>query len=340
MWLAPPQVPSRTCERRLRLAGAGQHPRSGAHAAADQHRLAGLCVFGRQFGMSRPEGACRALAMDEEPPRPSVDDMRFLLAGIVRDVIEQRQRCAPKDLGKRLPRKVGENLAVGKRAVDAGAHRAEIAYSQGRLQRRAGEFPVGQVDAGGGCRDGHLAQVIGADLVAETARATVDAHHHVVRRQAIGARRGGVEDGFDDLDFEIVVAGTERSHLVALALLRLLGNRAGIGACDAAVLLDAREVGRTAEALLDGPARTAFEHRIHSVRIETQAAGAADPDGNARKQEIGQRLLFALDVGALEAGMQRAHAAGNVEPHAVARRRWPVMRTAKRENSRRRVAIS
>jgi hypothetical protein len=52
---------------------AGEDIGAGAHAAADQHRLAGRAQFRRQLGMARAEGARGALAMHEQAAPAPVD---------------------------------------------------------------------------------------------------------------------------------------------------------------------------------------------------------------------------------------------------------------------------
>ena len=43
---------------------------------------------------------------------------------------------------------MAENLAIGERAIDRRAHRAEVTLADFRIDRRAGEFAVGQIDTG------------------------------------------------------------------------------------------------------------------------------------------------------------------------------------------------
>ena len=46
------------------------------------------------------------------------------------------------------PRAMAEDFAVGQSAIDRRAHRAEVALADFRVDRRAGQFPVGKFDAG------------------------------------------------------------------------------------------------------------------------------------------------------------------------------------------------
>src|SRR3569833_2747361 len=56
------------------------------------------------------------------------------------------------------------------------------------MQRRAGKLAVGQGDAVILRSHRHLLEVFGADLMAEAARAAVNAHDDVVERDTEGAR--------------------------------------------------------------------------------------------------------------------------------------------------------
>ena len=65
-------------------------------------------------------------------------------------------------------------------------------------------------------------RILGADLVAEAARAAVDADHDVVQLQTEGLGGVSVIQLGDALHFEVVVAAAERADLVALALLGVI----------------------------------------------------------------------------------------------------------------------
>jgi hypothetical protein len=97
----------------------------------------------------------------------------------------------------------------------------------------------------------------------------VDAHHHFALDQP--ERRGdlGIVDLGDFLHFQVVVAGTQGSHFVALALLGVIGHRLGLRALHLAVFFDALQVLRRAVTLLHRPACTAGQHGVHFVCVET-----------------------------------------------------------------------
>src|SRR4030095_14357515 len=96
----------------LRLRGPREDVGSGAHGATDQDRLPCGTQRLRNVGMTRPERACRALAMHVERTGAVVTAMLFDLARVVRYVVEQRQMRARQDPGKRLAHNAREDLAM------------------------------------------------------------------------------------------------------------------------------------------------------------------------------------------------------------------------------------
>ena len=64
---------------------------------------------------------------------------------------------------------VHHHLPVGEGEVAGTGHRREILAGLGRAERRAGELPVGQLDAVARRHARHPRHVVGADLVAEPA---------------------------------------------------------------------------------------------------------------------------------------------------------------------------
>ena len=152
--------------------------------------------------------------------------------------------------------------------------------------------------------------------------------------QAECVRGRRVEDLRHALHLEVVVARAERAHLVALPVLRRVGHLRGIGAGHRAVLLDARQVVRAAVALLDRPARAARQHRVHPGGVEPQRAGAAEARRDAREQRVGEPDFTASTSVGGQAGVQRAHAAGDVEAHAAGRHDAAVVRHRTRPRRR------
>src|SRR5438067_183633 len=155
--------------------------------------------------------------------------------------------------------------------------------------------------------------------MAETARTAVNGDHHVVRRQVEGLRRGLIENFGDSLNFQVVVARAERAHLPALALLGPIGDAFGSRVPVYAPFLDAGEVALLAPSVLHRPTCAAGEHRVHVGLFERDRAFAADACRNFAVERVGQCALYAPNVGELEPGEYRAHAAGNVEADTARR---------------------
>ena len=168
---------------------------------------------------------------------------------------------------------MGQDLAVGERAVDGGAHGPQVLLADVGVDRRAGQLAVGEPDpvlAGG---DDHLLQIFGADLMAQPARAAVNADDHVARLEAIALRDARIVNFGDVLDFKVVVAAAECAHLVALAFLGMFRDMAGLGVLHLPAFFDAVEIGLAAPAALHGPFRAAGEHGIHLGGVQADGAG-------------------------------------------------------------------
>src|SRR6516225_9590362 len=146
-------------------------------------------------------------------------------------------------------RQMRQNLAVGERAIDTRTHGAEITLANLGMDRRASEFEIGQRNAVRRRREGHFAEELGADLVAEAARPAMDADDDVAARQAEHRGDCMVGNRRHLLYFEIVVARAQRAHLLTLAVPRAMRHRLGLGAQNTATLLDPVEILDTAVAL-------------------------------------------------------------------------------------------
>ena len=106
--------------------------------------------------------------MDVEVLVDAVDAMPFDFAGVVRDVVEQPEIRIRQERRECGTREMREDLPVGERAIDRRAHRAEIALPERRLDRRACKLAIRNRNAGRFRGDCHLAQKIGADLMAKS----------------------------------------------------------------------------------------------------------------------------------------------------------------------------
>ena len=101
----------------------------------------------------------------------------------------------------------------------------------------------------------HGLEIVGANLVAQTARAAVDTHDHLTGAKLVGGRDVGRED-FDHLLYlQVVVARAQGAKLIALPFLRLRRNCIRIRPCHHTILLDGFQVSRAPKAALHRPAR-------------------------------------------------------------------------------------
>src|SRR5271168_4151477 len=155
-----------------------------------------------------------------------------------------------------------------------------------------------------GCGQGHLAQELCADLVAKATRPAMDTDDNVPARETKRCGCAIVGDRRHLLHFEVVVARTERAHLLALALSRAMRYRLRSGSRDAAMLLDPVEVLGAAVALPDRPTRAAFEHAIHLDLVEHDLSRAAHTGGDRAEEAVRQCLFAGLQVLPLETRQQ------------------------------------
>ena len=190
--------------------------------------------------------------------------MFFPLGHVVGDVVDHAHLggLAEKTL-EGAAGEVGDALAVGPGEVGGGGHGAQVVAALGGVDRDAGQLPVGQLDVVAAHGLAHLLEVVGADLVAEAARAGVDEHDDLPFNQAHSFSRFGMEDALDVLDFQEVVAGAERGQLRGAALLGALRAGVGTSAGHDAFLFGKDEVfAATGAALLHHPTRAAREHGV------------------------------------------------------------------------------
>src|SRR5207237_9690108 len=148
----------------------------------------------------------------------------------------------------------------------------------------ASELAVGDRHSRCVCRNGHLAQKFGTDLMTETARAAMHADDNASFAQPEPGRRRMIVSSDDLLDLEIVVARTQRTHRVALPALRGFGNRGVIGADHSPALLDTRETFALAIALLVAPACAPAKHRVHLLPRALQPARGPHPPRDAAER--------------------------------------------------------
>jgi hypothetical protein len=153
----------------------------------------------------------------------------------------------------------------------------------------------------------HNVQVVLAGLVSEPARACVN-HDGDLPNLGDAHRFGSfrVVDFVHHLDFEEVVAATERAELVFAALDGFLGNHIGIGHIEPAVRFGMRKVVFPAVAVFDHPVR-AFEHDLAQVGAagldETLTAEACGHIAEDLVEQLFQARAYLLfsEVGAQQA---------------------------------------
>ena len=212
--------------------------------------------------------------------RHPVDSVGFHLAGIVGNVEQKVQTCPGQNIREGLSYQMADDLAIGEGAIDAGPHGAEIAFAERRQNWGAGQLAIRQVDADFRVLDHHFAQEFGADLVAQPARSAMDGDDDIALRETEGPPCFFVEQPGHFLDFEVMIAGTQRPHLLALAKFCALRNAIGASAFHSAMFLDPVQVVFPSVSLVDGPDRTALQHRVHFLLRQPDSPRASQPRGH------------------------------------------------------------
>ena len=137
---------------------------------------------------------------------------------------------------------MGKDLPVCQGTIDPRPHRAQISLAHLGIDRGTGQFPIRQTNAVLAGSDRHGLEKLGADLVTESARAAMDADHHIALLQAIGIRNCGIIHRRHILHFQIMVSRTERTHFISLALLGMVRDLAGIRAGHTTIFFDALQI--------------------------------------------------------------------------------------------------
>ena len=211
------------------------------------------------------------------------------------------------------------HLPVGEGEVAGARHRREVLAGLGRAERRAGELPVGQLDPGARRHARHPAHVVGADLVAEPARAGVDHHHDLAGADAEGARGLLVDDLVHDLDLEEVVARAETADLGAPALQGAAAHGRRVRAGHHAALLRVREVVLGGVPPLGEESGSLFGEPLQLALLEPQRAVRPGALRHAPHQLVHQRLEPRPHVFDAEPRAHQPHAAVDVEADAARR---------------------
>ena len=104
------------------------------------------------------------------------------------------------------------------------------------------------------------------------------------------SERGGclrIEYLIDNFDFQEVVSGAQRSHLLPAALERAIAHTIRIRAVEAAAFLRRVEVRLRAVAVLDSPARPVFQDILHFALLEFQLTGRAHARRDVAEKAMG-----------------------------------------------------
>ena len=264
------------------------------------------------------EGARGALAVDEHVAAAVALD----LGDVVGDVVDLARRGAPRPGRARARTRRGRRAAIACRFAQAKLAAAAIAA---RYSRPSGDEAARRRAAGRAarCRSGpatrvHPAHVVGADLVAEPARAGVDEHGHLAHGEAEGLRRGRVEDLVDALHLEEVVARRRacrpgRGRAGGRAPTRPRGRRR------AAVppTRSGRDVlGSRRARSARGPSRSTASS---SLRSEVERAAAARAGRDPPRELVHERLPPQPQLGLRERQREQADAAVDVVADAAGR---------------------
>ncbi len=145
------------------------------------------------------------------------------------------------------------------------------------------------------------------------------ADEHVVFLDAVAVRDVFIEDLRHALHFQIVIARTQRPHLVLLALAGMLRNLGGISAGHSTPLLHALQVGLVAIALRHRPLRAPGEHLVHLAGVQVDMARAPEAGGDGMIQGRRQGFPPSLEIMGLESRIQGSHPTGDVETHSARR---------------------
>src|SRR5579863_753530 len=118
------------------------------------------------------------------------------------------------------------------------------------------------------------------------------------------------------LHLQIMVSGTERSHLIALALLGLFGDLVRLCPLHAAFLFSPFEVSQHTVAAFHSPPGPSHEHLIHFRRSQAELTPASHAGGDPMKERVSQTLLQRPDLRNGQTRAQGPNAAGDIKSDA------------------------
>src|SRR3990167_8015266 len=126
--------------------------------------------------MIRAETAGRAFAVNDEFFHYAPDDVLFNFRDIVGNIVENGYLSAAfsQDFAPDLSDFIGDDLAIRPGKIGSRSHSGKIALSPRRLEWRASQLPVRQINAIVLELTQHHPNVVSGDLVPQSARAAVD----------------------------------------------------------------------------------------------------------------------------------------------------------------------
>src|SRR3989338_996634 len=157
-----------------------------SHVSRDKDRLAQLPVGLWQLRVAGRKGARGALAVDAQPPLLAVHDVLFYLGDVVADIVDEREaqlrRTDIQGPQKALFSQAHDHLPVGPGIVRGRSHGGEVILSFGRIDRRAGQLAVRELNPVLGHRLAHDLEKILAGLIAQAARPRMDQNNDLLRK--------------------------------------------------------------------------------------------------------------------------------------------------------------
>ncbi|OPZ95647.1 MAG: hypothetical protein BWY71_02169 [Planctomycetes bacterium ADurb.Bin412] len=270
--------------------------------------------------------------MHQQLPHPAPYQVRFKLGGIMGHIIHlmhaQLGGIFAENLGKNLPNPMQNDLPVGKGHIDGAIHGGKVILSLLRREGSAGQFAVGHGQAiFTAHRSQKRLQIIGGDLVAETPAAAVEHDHDLmVPVDAEGSGGIRVEDIFlfGDLDFQVMIAGTQGPNLFKTPVNGLGTNLGRIGPRHTAAGLGPLQIFQPAILVINGPSRAPAGHFAKFLPGNFDKSSRPDAGRDPLKQTVNQPGQMGPDFLQRQIGADQAHAAIDVKADS-ARRNHPLL---------------
>ena len=173
------------------------------------------------------------------------------------DIIKQAHAYVARTFSERLfkgfPCPVHQHLPVGPCIIGRAGHGGQIIPAGLGFQIGTGKLPVRQIQAHLPHVFDHPGQIVVTDLVTQAAGTAVDEHRDLILLQSEGCGSDGIKDLFHHLDFQKVVARSERAELLLTPLQRPRADPVRIGPGHDAPVFRCFQVFRRPIALIDSP---------------------------------------------------------------------------------------